>query len=70
MSSCDSKQSLLSPTRWFAVICAIASAVNLNEELMTLLVTKTVLVSYLSSTFRYSPEHTNFIGKLTTSIFS
>ena len=37
---------------------------------MTLLVTKTVLASYLSSTFRYFPGHTNFIGKLTTSIFS
>jgi hypothetical protein len=61
---------LLSPTRWFAVICAVASAVNLHEELMTLVATKTVVASCLSSTFRYFPGHTNFIGKLTTSIFS
>jgi hypothetical protein len=37
---------------------------------MTVLVTKTLLVSYLSSTFRYSPEHTSFIGEMTTSTFS
>jgi hypothetical protein len=70
MSSCDSKQSLLSPTRWFALTCAVASAVNLHEELMTLVATKIMVESYLSSTFRYFPGHTSYIGKMTTSIFS
>jgi len=76
MSSCGYKQSLLSPTRWFAIICAVASAVNLHEEVMTLLATKILLASYLTSTFRYFPGHTSFIGntnlidKMTTSIFS
>jgi hypothetical protein len=70
MSSCDCKPSLLSPTRWFAIICAVASAVNLHEELTTLVATKMLLASYLNSMFRYSPEHTSYIGKMTTSIFS
>jgi hypothetical protein len=37
---------------------------------MTLVATKTVVVSCLNSTFRYFPGHINFTGKLTTSIFS
>jgi hypothetical protein len=56
--------------RWFAIICAVASAVNLHEELTTLLVAKTLLGSYLSSAFRYLPGHTTFIDRMTTSMFS
>jgi hypothetical protein len=37
---------------------------------MTLLATRIMIVSHLSSTFRYFPGHTSSIGKLTTSIFS
>ncbi len=37
---------------------------------MTLLATKIMVASYLTSTFRYFPGHTSFIGKTTTSIFS
>ncbi len=37
---------------------------------MTLLVTKMLLASYLSSMSRYSPAHTSYIGKMTTSMFS
>jgi hypothetical protein len=37
---------------------------------MTLLVTKTLVVSYLNSTFRYFPGHTNYIDRFSTSIFS
>ena len=37
---------------------------------MTLLATKTLVVSYLSSTFRYFPGYTSFSDRMTTSIFS
>jgi hypothetical protein len=37
---------------------------------MTLLATKMLVASYLSSAFRYFPGHTSFIGKMTTSMFS
>jgi hypothetical protein len=37
---------------------------------MTLLATKIMVASFLSSTFRYFPGYTSFVGKMTTSIFS
>jgi len=37
---------------------------------MTLVATRMLLASHLNSMFRYSPEHTSYIGKKTTSMFS
>jgi len=70
MSSCVFRQDLLNPTRWFAIICAIANAANLHEELTTLLVTKAMVNSYLSSTCRFFPEHTNTLTRMTQGLFS
>jgi hypothetical protein len=64
------RQGLLSPARWFAIICAIATAVNLHEELTNVLVMKAMLVSFLSSASRFSPAHTSLAADVTQKFLS
>jgi|SRR5580704_4453341 hypothetical protein len=70
MSSGACKQSLLNPTQWFALTYAIVNAVNLREELTTLLVMKAMLVSALSSTCRFFPAHPTLASKISSTQFS
>jgi hypothetical protein len=70
MSSAACKQGLLSPTRWFAIICAIASGVNLHEELANLLVAKDMVTAALHSTSRSLPAYHSLASKLSATFFS
>ncbi len=69
MSSGACKQSLRNPTQWFAITYAIVTAVNLREELTTLLVMKAMLVSTLSSACRFFPA-TTLAPKISSTQFS
>jgi hypothetical protein len=55
MSFAACRPGLLSPTQWFAITFAIATAVNLREERTTLLVMKAMVSSSLGSAWRFFP---------------
>jgi len=63
MSFAACKQGLPNPTQWFAITYAIAAAVNLHQELTTLLVMKAMLMSSLNSMPRCSPDRTSLIAE-------
>ena len=52
MSFGGCKRDLLNPTRWLAITYGIAAAVNLREELTTLLVMKAMVASSLHTVTR------------------
>jgi hypothetical protein len=54
------KQGLLNPTQWFAITYAIATAVNVREELTTLLVMRATAISTLNFTLRFFPTHSTW----------
>jgi hypothetical protein len=55
------KQGLLNPTQWFAITYAVATAVNLHQELTALLLLKAMLMSSLDSISRCSPDRTSLL---------
>jgi hypothetical protein len=57
------KQGLLNPTQWFAITYAIATAVNLHQELTTLLLLKVMLLSSLDSVSRCSPDRISLMSE-------
>jgi hypothetical protein len=61
---------LLNPTRWLAITYAIAAAVNLREELTTLLVMRAMVASSLSSVTRLFPAHSSLASKITSAFIS
>jgi hypothetical protein len=70
MSSVACKQSLLDPTRWYAITYAIVTAVNLREEWTAVLVMKAMVVSSLNSACRFVPAHTTQAFRITSTLFS
>jgi hypothetical protein len=70
MNSGAYKQGLLDPTRWFAITYAIATAVNLREELTTLLVMKAMFTSSLDFACRLLPTHSPLASKISSAVFS
>jgi hypothetical protein len=63
MSSGACKRNLPNPTQWLAITFAIAAAVNLREELITLLVMKAVIKSCFHSVVRSFPTPTFLTDK-------
>ncbi len=63
MSFSACKQGLLNPTQWFAITYAIAAAVNLHQELTTLLVMKAMLLSSLNSMPLSSPDRASLMSE-------
>ena len=57
------KRNLLNPTQWLAITYAIAAAINLREELITLLVVKAVVKSSFHSVTRSFPAPTFLTDK-------
>jgi hypothetical protein len=57
------KRNLPNPTQWLAITYAIAAAVNLREELTTLLVMKAVIKSSFRSVIRSFPTPTFLTDK-------
>jgi hypothetical protein len=70
MNSGACRQGLLDPTRLFAITYAIATAVNLREELTTLLVMKAMFISSLDSGCRLLPTHSPLASKISTALLS
>ena len=70
MNSAACKQGLLSPTRWFAIIYAIAGCVNLHEELANLVVAKVMVMAALHSASRSVPAYHFLVSKLDATFFS
>ena len=68
MNCAACKQGLLDPTRWFAITYAIAAAVNLREELITLLVMKAMLTSSLHSVTRCFLANISLTDKATSTL--
>jgi hypothetical protein len=62
------KQNLLNPTQWLAITYAIAAAVNLREELITLLVMKAVVTSSLNSVIRSLLARISLTDKATSTL--
>ena len=62
------KRNLLNPMQWLAITYAIAAAVNLREELITLLVMKAVVTSSLNSVMRSLPALTSLADKSTSTL--
>jgi hypothetical protein len=60
------KQNLLNPTQWLAITYAIAAAVNLREELITLLVMKAMVTSSLHSVTRCFLANISLTDKATS----
>ena len=54
--------------QWLAITYAIAAAVNLREELITLLVMKAVVTSSLNSVMRSFPALTSLADKSTSTL--
>jgi hypothetical protein len=59
---------LLNPTQWLAITYAIAAAVNLREELITLLVMKAVVTSSLNSVIRSLLARISLTDKATSTL--
>lgn len=70
MSSAACRRDLRDPTRWFAITYAIATAVNLREELTTLLVIKAMFVSSLHFVSRLTPTHIPLASKISSGFLS
>jgi len=70
MNSAACKQGLLDPTRWFAITYAIATAVNLREELTILLVMKAMFISSLDSACRLLPTHSPLASKISSALLT
>ena len=64
------RRDLLSPTQWLAITYAIAAAVNLREELTTLLMMKAMLASSLHSVARVLSAHNSLAAKIASSFTS
>jgi hypothetical protein len=64
------KPGLLNPTQWFAITYAIATAVNLHQELTTLLIMKAMLMSSLDSASRCSLDRTCLMSEGTHALVS
>jgi len=62
------KQNLLNPTQWLAITYTIAAAVNLREELITLLVMKAMLTSSLHSVTRCFLANISLTDKATSTL--
>ena len=62
------KQTLLNPTQWLAITYGIAAAVNLREELITLLVMKAVVTSSLNSVIRSLLARISLTDKATSTL--
>ena len=62
------KQGLLNPTQWLAITYAIAAAVNLREELITLLVMKAMVTSSLHSVTRCFLANISLTDKATSAL--
>jgi hypothetical protein len=62
------KQSSLNPTQWLAITYAIAAAVNLREELITLLVMKAMVTSSLHSVIRCFLANISLADKTTSTL--
>jgi hypothetical protein len=62
------KQSLLNPTQSLAITYAIAAAVNLREELITLLVMKAMVTSSLHSVTRSLLARISLTDKATSTL--
>jgi hypothetical protein len=65
-NSAACRRDLRDPTRWFAITYAIATVVNLREELTTVLVIKAMLVSSLHSASRLTPTHLPLASKISS----
>lgn len=70
MNSGACRQGLLDPTHWFAITYAIATAVNLREELTTLLVMKAMFISSLDSACRLLPTQSPLASKISSALLS
>jgi len=70
MSFSACKRGLLSPTRCFAIICAIARSADLPVDLTTLLVAKAMVIAALHSVFRSLPDYYTLASKLNDSFRS
>ena len=62
------RRNLPNPTQWLAITYAIAAAVNLREELITLLVMKAVVTSSLNSVIRSLLARISLTDKATSTL--
>jgi hypothetical protein len=70
MSFAGCKRDLLNPTQWLAITHAIAAAVNLREELTTLLVMKAMVVSSLHAVTRLIQAQSSLPPKVISAFIS
>ena len=70
MSFGGCKRDLLNPTRWLAITYTIAAAVNLREELTTLLLMKAMVTSSLHIVTRLFPALSSLPPKVTSAFVS